>query len=73
VVEIYVVLNPDGTVRRADILDGERMNRDAYFRSAAENARRAIYNCSPFTLPLKKFRDWQELTLTFNPEEMFGT
>lgn len=73
IVEIHVLLNPDGTVRRAEVLDGARMNRDAYFRSAAENARRAIYNCSPFRLPMRKFNQWQELTLTFNPEEMFGT
>lgn len=73
IVEIHVMLNPDGSVRQAQILDAVRMGRDAYFRSAAENAKRAIDVCSPFRLPLRKYDIWRELTLRFNPREMFGT
>lgn len=73
VVEIRVVLNPDGSVRRTDIVDVVRMVQNAYFRSAAENAKRAINVCSPFRLPQGKYQVWRELTLRFNPREMFGT
>ena len=73
VVEIHVTLNPDGSVRQARIVDVVRMVQDAYFRSAAENARRAINKCSPFKLPHGKYSVWRELTLRFNPREMFGT
>ncbi|MFQ5775224.1 MAG: cell envelope integrity protein TolA [Kiloniellaceae bacterium] len=73
VVEIHVVLNPDGSVRETDIVDVVRMVQDGYFRSAAENAKRAIDICSPFRLPPKKYEVWRELTLRFNPREMFGT
>ena len=73
VVEINVRLNPDGSVRQADIVDTVRMVQDAYFRSAAENAKRAIDVCSPFELPVRKYDVWRELTLRFNPREMFGT
>ncbi len=73
VVEIRVKLNPDGSVRQADVVDVVRMVQDAYFRSAAENAKRAIDVCSPFRLPIKKYDVWRELTLRFNPREMFGT
>lgn len=73
VVEIRVSLARDGGVRRADIVDGTRMQRDAYFRSAAENARRAIIACSPFSLPPRKYDVWRDITLRFNPREMFGT
>jgi len=73
VVEIRVALNPDGSVQRVDIVDVARMSRDGYFRSAAENASRAIYKCSPFSLPANKYQVWRELTLRFNPREMFGT
>lgn len=73
VVEIRVVLNQNGGVQRVDILDVARMSRDGYFRSAAENARRAIFECSPFRLPPKKYQVWRELKLRFNPREMFGT
>jgi hypothetical protein len=73
VIEILVILNPDGSLQRADVVDVARMSRDGYFRSAAENARRAIYKCSPFRLPPRKYQVWRELTLRFNPREMFGT
>lgn len=73
VIEIRVALNPDGSLQRADVVDVARMARDGYFRSAAENARRAIYKCSPFRLPPNRYEIWRELTLRFNPREMFGT
>ncbi len=72
IVEIRVVLNPDATVRNAQIVDFERMFRDSFFRSAAENARRAILRCSPFTLPANKYEVWRDLTLRFDPSRMFG-
>ena len=72
IVEIRVVLNPDATVRDAQIVDFERMFRDSYFRSAAENARRAILQCSPFRLPTNKYEVWRDLTLRFDPSRMFG-
>jgi len=73
IVEVRVILNPDGSLQRADVVDVARMGQDSYFRSAAENARRAIYKCSPFRLPTNKYAIWRELTLRFNPREMFGT
>lgn len=72
IVEIRVVLNPDATVRDAQIVDFERMFRDSFFRSAAENARRAILRCSPFRLPANKYEVWRDLTLRFDPSRMFG-
>lgn len=73
VVEIRVLLNPDGTVATAEIVDVVRMVQDGYFRSAAENAKRAISQCSPFQLPPRKYNVWRQLTLRFDPREMFGT
>ena len=73
VVEIKVLLNPDGSVQTAEILDVIRLIQDGFFRSAAENARRAINRCSPFRLPPRKYDVWRQLTLRFNPREMFGT
>jgi outer membrane biosynthesis protein TonB len=73
VIEIRVELNPDGSVRRSSVIDVIRMVQDGYFRSAAENAMRAIQKCSPFRLPPNKYAIWRDLTLRFNPREMFGT
>jgi hypothetical protein len=74
VVAIQVSLNQDGSVRRAAIVDEARVRSDPYFRSAAENALRAIHKCSPFEgLPLQKYALWRDMKLTFNPSEMFGS
>jgi outer membrane biosynthesis protein TonB len=73
VVEIKVLLNQDGSVHTVEIVDVVRMVQDGFFRSAAENAKRAISRCSPFRLPLRKYDVWRQLTLRFDPRQMFGT
>ncbi len=73
VVEIKVLLNQDGSVQRVEIVDVVRMVQDGFFRSAAENAKRAINRCSPFRLPPRKYDIWRQLTLRFDPRAMFGT
>ncbi len=72
VVQVYVRLNRDGSVVVANIVDNSRMVKDPFYRSAAENARRAILSCQPFELPPKRYEVWREMTLNFNPSEMFG-
>ena len=69
-----VVRHTDGRVIGTPrVVDSTRMNRDAYFRSAAENAVRAIQKCSPFDLPVAQYSEWKTMNLTFNPREMFGS
>ena len=72
VVRVRVFLNSDGTIARPpEIVDSGR--RDTFFLAAAESARRAVLKCTPLkNLPVEKFRQWQELTLTFNPRDMLG-
>jgi len=73
VIEVALVMNRDGTVREARIVDGARMRSDEFFRVAAESARRAVLNprCNPLKLPSEKFMHWQQITLNFNPRDMF--
>jgi outer membrane biosynthesis protein TonB len=73
VVEIRTVLNPDGRVRSAQIMDRGRLARDPFYRSMAESARRAILNprCQPLGLPLDKYDEWQVMVLNFDPRGMF--
>ena len=75
IIEIWVAMNPDGTVREARIQNQGRLRADGFFRAAAESALRAVLNprCSPLKLPRDKYDLWQIMTLTFNPREMFGT
>jgi hypothetical protein len=74
IIEIWVAMNPDGTVREARIQNQGRLRADGFYRAAAESALRAVLNprCSPLKLPRDKYDEWQTMTLTFNPREMFG-
>jgi len=47
---------------------------DPDFRTAAENAYRAVLdpNCNPLPLPKERYDEWKDLELSFNPKEMFS-
>ena len=70
IIDIHLVMNPDGTVREATVVDQARMQSDGFFRAAAESARRAIYTCQPLRLPPDKYSLWQDMTLSFNPSQI---
>lgn len=72
-IEIKMAMNPDGTVRQARILDQGRLQTDPFFRAAAESALRAVLNprCNPLKLPPEKYQQWQNMTLIFDPQQMF--
>lgn len=72
IIEIKVSVNPDGSVRRAVIIDNGRMYSDSFFRASAESALRAVKNprCNHLKLPADKYDVWKDLTLTFNPRDM---
>lgn len=74
VVDIKMELDPEGNVKKAEIVDKERMNSDPDFRTAAENAQRAVLdpNCNPLPLPKNKYDEWKDLELSFNPKDMFN-
>ncbi len=73
-VEIAVQANPDGTIRRAQILNQGRMRSDPFYRTAAESALRAVLNpiCSPLKLPPEKYERWKLMRLKFDPRTMIG-
>ena len=74
VVDIRVIMNPDGTVRQVSVVDRKRMAADSLFRAAAESALRAVLNprCNPLKLPPQKYKQWQTFTLSFDPKEMIS-
>jgi hypothetical protein len=71
VVEIKVVVDPDGTVRQATIVDQGRLG-DPFYRAAAESARRAFFNpqCRPLHLPPEKYAIWKDLVVDFSPRDI---
>lgn len=74
VVIIRASLNPDGRVARAWVKNRSILVEDPFKLAAAETAQRAILNqaCQPFKLDPTKYDVWKDVTLNFNPSEMFG-
>jgi outer membrane biosynthesis protein TonB len=72
VVEIRVVVSPDGNVERAMIVDQARAAADPFFRAAAESARRAFFNpeCRPLRLPPNKYELWRNMVVDFSPKDL---
>ena len=72
VVEVRIFVNPDRSVRDAQILDQFRYGSDTYFRAAADSALRAVFNpmCNPLDLPPEKYDQWQTITVNFDPRDM---
>ncbi|MDR2666681.1 MAG: cell envelope integrity protein TolA [Holosporales bacterium] len=72
VVDIKMELDQSGNVTKAEIVDTDRMNSDPDFKIAAENAHRAVLECSPLPLPKEKYNEWKNLELSFNPKDMLN-
>lgn len=74
VVIIGASLNPDGRVAHAWVKNRSNLIQDPFKLAAAETAQRAILNqaCQPFKLDPDKYDVWKDVTLNFNPSEMFG-
>lgn len=74
VVDIQMELDPNGYVKKAKIVDQKRMQSDSAFRTAAENAYRAVLDpeCNPLPLPKEKYEEWKDLELSFNPKDLLS-
>jgi len=69
-VKLRLRLRQDGALSR----EPEVVNRagSPYFRAAADAAVRAVMLCQPYELPAKKYAQWRDMILNFDPKEMFG-
>ena len=74
VVVVRATLSPDGRIRRAWVTNRSAFQNDPFKLAAAETAQRAVLNqaCQPFKLDPRKYEVWRDVTLNFNPNEMFG-
>lgn len=70
IVEIRLFVNPDRTIRDAQIVDRLRYSTDSFFRAAADGAMRAVFRCSPLDLPPNKYDLWKTIVVTFDPRTM---
>lgn len=72
IIDIKINVNPDRTVRDAQVLDQMRYSTDTYFRAAADSALRALRHpyCTPLDLPTEKYEMWKTITFRFDPSLM---
>lgn len=75
VVAIRVWVNPDGMVRDARLDQDQARLNEPHFRTAAESAMRAVLNprCQPLPIPPKKYDQFKNLVLEFNPRTAAGS
>jgi len=66
-VSIHVLLNRDGSVARAEIVDDPRHGADPVFHDLALSARNAVLLSSPFDLPPGRYESVKDITLTLDP------
>ena len=71
IVTVHIQLKRDGSLTAQPQVINTSMH--PAFRVASESAVRAVQECAPFSfLPVAKYEVWQDITLDFNPQEMFG-
>jgi hypothetical protein len=70
--DIRVVMNRDGTVQQARIVDQGQYAGDQIYRAIADAGMRALRSprCSPLRLPPDRYEVWQTFTLGFNTRDM---
>jgi hypothetical protein len=71
-VRIKLMLEPDGSIIKTEILDHARMNKpgQGFYKVLAESALRAVKLCQPLRVPTTGYERWKELQLNFDAREM---
>jgi outer membrane biosynthesis protein TonB len=70
IVKVHFALNTDGTVSGApEVMNGSA---DPLFQATAQSAVSAVMNCQAYDfLPADKYDLWRDITINFNPNQMF--
>lgn len=70
VVDVKVWMNPDGTVKQAQLVSATSSN--PFYLTASESALRAVQDqrCLPLKLPPEKYKIWKVFVLSFNPKDL---
>ena len=68
-VAIHMLLNRDGRVDKAEIVDDPRFAADPAFYALALSARNAVLLSSPLTLPPGRYDAVKDMILDFDPRK----
>ena len=66
-VSIHVLLNRDGSVAKAEVVDDPRYGGDPAYHDLALSARNAVLLSSPLNLPPGRYEAVKDITLTLDP------
>ena len=69
VVRMRLKLKVDGMLARPPQLMNSQSS--PFFAAASDAALRAVWQCQPYEMPIKKYRVWSDMVLNFDPREMF--
>jgi outer membrane biosynthesis protein TonB len=70
VAAIHVVLRPDGSVERAEIVDDPRHHAENAYRDFAQSARNAVLLSSPLTVPPGEYDLAKDIVLDFHSRQV---
>lgn len=70
VVKLHIELNEDGTLARPPQVANSQSS--PFFTPAADSAVRAVLQCQPYRMPVKKYGMWRDMILNFDPRQMYG-
>lgn len=72
IVTVGITLSPDGKIDGDVRLIDAKGGNDTQTAAAFQSARRALYRCgvSGYELPVGKYDQWKEMTVTFDPNTM---
>ncbi len=68
-VSIHVEIEPNGTVRKAEIVDDRRYAADPDYHALAVSARNAVLISSPLQLPPGRYEEFSDIILNFDPRQ----
>jgi colicin import membrane protein len=69
-VSVKMRLTPTGEVEgRPEVVEGG--GGAGIERAMAESAKRAVMRCAPYNLPAEKYETWADVTVNFDPTDMF--
>jgi outer membrane biosynthesis protein TonB len=70
VVNIHIMIQPNGNVSRAEIVDDPRFSSDSAYRDFAYSARNAVLLSSPLTIPPDEYDIAKDITVDFDPKQV---
>jgi outer membrane biosynthesis protein TonB len=70
VVAIHIMIQPDGSISRAEIVEDPRYSSDSAYRDFAYSARNAVLLSSPLTIPPDEYDIAKDIVVDFDPKQV---